>query len=57
MHPRWVLSFVRQGIETHMGYQGEGLIENILTIVGEERLTLATVIPSAVNYVTNLDVS
>ena len=48
---------VRQGIETHMGYQGEGLIENILTIVGEERLTLATVIPSAVNYVTNLDVS
>lgn len=48
---------VRKGIETHMGYQGEGLIENILTIVGEERLTLATVIPSAVNYVTNLDVS
>jgi HK97 family phage major capsid protein len=48
---------VRQGIETHMGYSGEGLINNILTIVGEERLTLATVIPSAVNYVTNLAVS
>ncbi len=48
---------VRQGIETHMGYQGEGLIENILTVVGEERIALATVIPSAVNYVTNLAVA
>jgi hypothetical protein len=48
---------VRQGIETHMGYQGEGLIENILTVVGEERIALATVIPSAVNHVTNLATS
>ncbi|SPM32040.1 major capsid protein, partial [Mycobacterium terramassiliense] len=48
---------VRQGIETHMGYHGDGLIENILTTVAEERLTLATVIPSSVNYVTNLATS
>lgn len=48
---------VREGISTHMGYSGTGLIENVLTTVAEERLTLATVIPSAVNYVTNLAVS
>ena len=48
---------VREGISMHMGYTGDGLIENILTVVEEERLTLATVIPSAVQYVTNLAVS
>ena len=48
---------VRESISTHMGYSGEGLINNILTVVAEERITLATVIPSAVNYVTNLAVS
>lgn len=48
---------VREGISTHMGYHGDGLINNILTTVAEERLTLATVIPSAVNYVTNLAVA
>lgn len=45
---------VCNGIETHMGYQGTGLIENILTTVAEERIALATVIPSAVQYVTAL---
>lgn len=45
---------VREGIQTHMGYSGTGLIENILTVVAEERIALANVIPSAVNYVTNL---
>ncbi|MDT5410929.1 MAG: hypothetical protein QOG14_3149, partial [Mycobacterium sp.] len=48
---------VREGISMHMGYTGYGLVENILTIVEEERFTLATVIPSAVQYVTNLAVS
>lgn len=48
---------IREGISMHMGYTGFGLVENILTIVEEERLTLATVIPSAVQYVTNLAVS
>lgn len=48
---------VREGISSHMGYNGTGLIDNILTTVAEERLTLATVIPSAVNYVTNLAVA
>jgi HK97 family phage major capsid protein len=48
---------VREGIQTHMGYQGEGFIENILTVVAEERIALANVIPSAVNYVTNLAVT
>ncbi len=45
---------VREGIQTHMGYVNDGLVTNILTTVAEERLTLATVIPSAVNYVTGL---
>jgi Phage capsid family len=48
---------VREGISTHMGYSGTGLIENILTVVAEERLTVANVIPSAVLYLTNLAVS
>lgn len=48
---------VREGISTHMGYSGTGLIDNILTVVAEERIALATVIPSAVNYVTNLGTS
>lgn len=48
---------VREGISTHMGYHGDGLIENILTTVAEERIALANVIPSAINYVTNLATS
>lgn len=48
---------VREGISTHLGYSGTGLIDNILTVVAEERINLATVIPSAVNYVTNLAVA
>ena len=48
---------VREGISTHMGYSGTGLIENILTVVAEERLTVANVIPSAVLYLTNLAAS
>jgi hypothetical protein len=48
---------IREGISMHMGYTGFGLVENILTIVEEERFTLATVIPSAVQYITNLAVS
>jgi HK97 family phage major capsid protein len=48
---------VREGISMHMGYTGYGLVENILTVVEEERIALATVIPSAVQYVTNLAVS
>jgi HK97 family phage major capsid protein len=48
---------IREGLSMHMGYTGFGLVENILTVVEEERLTLATVIPSAVQYVTNLAVS
>jgi hypothetical protein len=47
---------VREGLSMHMGYTGYGLVENILTIVEEERFALATVIPSAVQYVTNLAV-
>lgn len=48
---------LREGLSMHMGYSGTGLIDNILTVVTEERIALATVIPSAINYVTNLDVS
>jgi hypothetical protein len=48
---------LREGLSMHMDYSGTGLIENILTVVTEERIALATVIPSAVNYVTNLAVS
>lgn len=48
---------VREGLSMHMGYTGFGLVENILTVVEEERFTLAVVIPSAVQYVTNLAVS
>jgi HK97 family phage major capsid protein len=45
---------MREGISMHMGYTGYGMVENILTVVEEERFTLATVIPSSVQYVTNL---
>jgi hypothetical protein len=48
---------VREGISMHMGYTGYGLVENVLTVVEEERFCLATVIPSAVQYIQNLDVS
>jgi HK97 family phage major capsid protein len=48
---------VREGIQTHMGYTGTGFTDNVLSIVAEERVALATVIPSAINYVTNLAVS
>jgi HK97 family phage major capsid protein len=47
---------IREGLSMHMGYIGYGLVENILTIVEEERFALATVIPSAVQYITNLAV-
>jgi HK97 family phage major capsid protein len=48
---------VREGIQTHMGYTGTGFTDNVLSIVAEERVALATVIPSAINYVKNLAVS
>lgn len=45
---------VHEGIQTHMGYNGDGLINNILTTVAEERINVANVIPSAIQYVTGL---
>jgi HK97 family phage major capsid protein len=48
---------LREGLSMHIGYTGYGLVENVLTVVEEERWALATVIPSAVQYIQNLDVS
>lgn len=48
---------VQEGIQTHMGYTGTGFTDNVLSIVAEERVALATVIPSAICYVTHLAVA